>query len=251
MSDNRIKVIDKMIEILLLFLEEKRPLGVSYISKNLKIYKSSVFRILKTLQSRGFIKQGENKKYWLGSKFYSLGMLYKNESELADLTNRYLKQLSNKINETVHLAVFDEIDYRKVVVINNIATKQRLGSSPAAGSRNPTHASALGKVLLAYSSDEIIETILSSSLKKFTENTITDKEKLKEELKEIRKRGYAVDREELEEGLVCYAAPIFERNNKYALAGLSVTGPGSRIYKKKDELINEVKYTARLINSEL
>ncbi len=250
-DDKRIKVIDKSIDILMLFLEKKEPLGITEISKDLQIYKSSVHRILNTLMIRGFIKQDSvSKKYWLGSKFYSLGMLYQNKLKLRDIVKPYLKELAGMFQETVHLAIYDELDYSKVVVIDRVEGSNLLSLAPPAGSRNPTHASAVGKALLAFSTEDIQRTVLAHPLKKFTGKTITEKDVLKGKLKKIKEQGYAMDDQELESGLVCFAAPILD-NEKKAVASISVSGPGSRILDKKKEIIEYVKNAAWAIGGEL
>jgi DNA-binding IclR family transcriptional regulator len=100
------------------------------------------------------------------------------------------------------------------------------------GRRAPVHCTAVGKVLLAYQAEQQIETFLSSGLKRYTEHTITDGKRLKEELAKIRRHGYAVDNEELELGLFCIAAPI--RNHLgQTIAAVSTSGPGVRVTRSK------------------
>lgn len=250
-NGKKIQVIDKTIDILNLFMEVREPLGISEISKKLSIYKSSVHRILNTLKGRGFIIQNEDtKKYWLGNKFYTLGMLYKNKLKIENYVNRYMKELANKFKETVHLAIFDELDYCNIISIDKIEAGHRLSMTPPPGSRSPTHASALGKSMLAYSDSEIKKTVLNSKLEKYTENTIVDKNELKKELKLIKKQGFAFDDEELEPGLNCIASPILD-DSREAIASISVSGPKGRIVERKPEIIKKLKSTINEINYQL
>lgn len=244
----RIKVIEKMIDIMGLFLEEERPMGISEISNKLSLYKSSVHRILNTLKSRGYIiQEQETKKYWLGSKFYSLGMIYKNKLKIENYVNRYMKELANEFKETVHLAIYDELDYCNIIALEQVETRQRLSMTPPPGSRTPTHASALGKSMLAYSSKDIQKTVLNSKLEKYTENTIVDKKMLEKELELINKQGYAFDNEELESGLTCIASPILD-NKGEAIASISVSGPKGRIMERKSDIIKKLKEVTNQIN---
>lgn len=248
----RIKVLDKTIDVLMLFLEHQKPLGITEISNMLQTYKSSVHRIVTTLKYRGFIRQDpETKKYWLGSKFFSLGMIYQQEFELQDVARPYLQQLAVECGETVHLAIFDELNFTQIVTIDKIEGNNRLSISPPAGSRTPVHATAVGKVLVAYSSDEIQETVLASSLEKFTKNTIIDRDDLEKELKKIRRQGYAIDNEELEPGLTCFAAPIIGNQGQEAMASFSISGPKVRMIDNRARIIDTIKTTAHRISSEL
>jgi DNA-binding IclR family transcriptional regulator len=100
------------------------------------------------------------------------------------------------------------------------------------GRRAPIHCTGVGKVLLAYQPAQQVDALLSSGLKRYTEHTITDGNKLKEELAKIRRLGYAVDNEELEIGLFCIAAPI--RNHLgHTVAAVSISGPGVRLTRSK------------------
>ncbi len=250
-NGKRVKVLDKTIDILLLFLEKEEALGITQISKELKIAKSSVHRILNTLKSRGFINQHPvTSKYWIGSRVFSLGMLYQNNFKLHEIAHQYMKKLSDEFAEAVHLGIFDELSYSQVIVVDKVEPNQRLSFSPMTGSVNPTHASALGKALLAYSTDDIRETVLSLPRDEFTRNTITDREKLQEELEKIRKQGYSVDNEELELGLVCFAVPIIAESKKETVASISISGPKERIKKRKSKIIKKLQATAVMVGRE-
>jgi len=230
-----------MIDIMSLFLKKERPMGISEISDELSIYKSSVHRILNTLKSRGYIiQEQETKKYWLGSKFYSLGMIYKDKLKIENYVNRDMKELADEFNETVHLAIYDELDYCNIIALEQVETRQRLSMTPPPGSRTPTHASALGKSMLAFSNKDIQNTVINSKLEKYTENTIVSKKILKKELKLIKNQGYAIDNEELESGLTCIACPILDEKGE-GIASISVSGPKGRILERKSEIIEKLK----------
>jgi len=250
-QEKSVKVLDKTTDILYLFMEKKRPLGITEISKELLLYKSAVHRILNTLKSRGFIVQdGQTKKYWLGSQFYTLGMLFKNSLKLRDIATKYMEILAERFKETVHLTIYDEVNYGRVVCVEKVQASHLLSMSPPVGSKSPTHASAVGKALLAYSGDDIQNMVLNGELKSYTKQTITDREQLKEELVKIREKEYAMDNEELENGLVCLAAPILNSENT-SIASISVSGPRGRIIEKKDEIIEQIIQGSKRISYEL
>lgn len=249
-----IKSLERALDVMMLFYKEKRELGVSEIAEYLGMYKSTVHRILTTLERRGFIqKNSRNNKYWLGIKVFSLGMLYAKEMKLRDIARPHLSRLAEKFKETTHLAVidFNREEGPEVVVLEKIQKAQFLSMTPPVGSSSPAYCSAMGKILLAYSDPETVEKILKKPLKRYTQNTITDYNKLLKELKKIRQQGYAVDNEELEVGLTCFAAPVYDFENK-VIASISLSGPSARLESlKARDVIREVQKTAEEISENL
>ena len=243
--------IDRALVILQLFLREKSALSVTQISKELNIHKSTVCRTLETMEGRGFVHQDEETgKYWLGLQIYSLGMLFREKEPFQKLAYPYAKTLAEKFNEGVHITTLDTNPgpYPQHVVLEKIQSQQVLNSAPPVGSVSPSYCSASGKCLLAYCSEDYFNQYKNHPLPRYTENTVTDWQELRQELAQIRKDGYAVDREELELGLMCIAAPIFEKPGK-VVAAISISGPVSRI-KSQDvkQIIKEVKKTANEIS---
>ncbi|CUS95312.1 IclR family transcriptional regulator [Candidatus Kryptonium thompsonii] len=120
------------------------------------------------------------------------------------------------------------------------------------GKRLPAHCTGLGKAMLAFLPESDVKRIIKEKgLKKFTKNTITNKKDLFEELKKIRECGYAIDNEEIEDGLRCIAAPIFNGDGE-VIAAVSISGPSSRINETTyEEYSKHVIKTARLISEEL
>lgn len=218
------------------------------------MYKSTVHRILTTLENRGFLqKNPKNNKYWIGLKIFSLGMYYSKNMKFRDIAKPYAQELADKYMETVHLAV---IDYDKekgpeVVVVDKIQKAQFLSMTPPVGSSSPAHCSAMGKVLLSFSDPPILEEILKLPLKKYTKNTIVDGNELLKELSLVKKQGYAIDDEELEIGLTCVAAPIFDFDDR-VIASISLSGPSARLKPRiEKEIIKDVKSTAMQISRKL
>jgi len=250
-GQSTIKSLDKALDILFLFLAKRQPLGVTEISKELSLYKSNVHRILATYQARGFVTQDpETKRYWLGSKFFSLGMLYKSKFKLSDIVRKHLEEIGEEFKETVHLAIFDEMDYSQVISVDKIQATHRLSAAPPIGSRSPSHASAVGKALLTFSPAEVREAVLSKKLQRFTANTITKREKLEAEFAKIAKRGYSRDREELEYGLYCLAVPILNKERE-AIASISVSGPKKRVQGAEAEIVARLQAAVQLIQREI
>jgi DNA-binding IclR family transcriptional regulator len=250
-----IQALDRALEVLLLFQQEKRELGVTEIAAKLGYYKSTVYRVLATLERRGFVQQNElTGKYWLGLRVYALGLLCNRLMGLRDMVKPWLRELGEKYQETVHLAVLNDNREKgaEIIVIDKVETNHSLSLTPPFGSSSPAHCSGVGKVLLAYSDRGWVYRVLGqASLVRFTDNTITDWGELEKELDRIRRAGYALDNEEIEVGLRCVAAPIFGPSGT-VVAALSISGPTSRLTDQRlPELIAGVMETARAISNRL
>lgn len=235
MGSKIIQSIDRALQVLELFTMEKPEWGVTEISQALNLYKSSVHNILSTLEEREFIKKDPiSEKYRLGIKFLLLGNIVDQQIDVKQEAIPYIGKLVKEFNETVHLGI---LDGNEVLSIDQEDSRQSLRSHINVGQRAPLYCTAVGKALLAYQpKDKVSSVIKETGLKRYTENTITDPEELKEELKKIRKQGYAVDNIEHDEGVRCVAAPIRDYTGE-VIASLSVSGPASRINEKSIPVI--------------
>jgi DNA-binding IclR family transcriptional regulator len=242
----KIKVLEKTLKILNLFDERGKELTISEINHILGFNKTSTFRILKNLEDADFVeKDPDSQKYKLGVKLYYLGSLAEPHTKLLRITKPFLRQLNRDCDETVHLAILhqgealylDKMEGRKVIqVISGIGTKL------------PSHCSGVGKILLAGLPQEAICRIVEEKgLPAFTDNTITDLEHLKAELAKVNARGYAIDNEEIEEGLKCVAAPVHD-SVKRVVAAISISAPKERFDKEVSGFILKVTHTARKIS---
>jgi DNA-binding IclR family transcriptional regulator len=252
-GSEKIGSIDRALDIILLLYEEKRELGVTEIGTALGLYKSTVYRTLATLEKKGFVQQNpENGKYWLGIKLYSIGMAVGDKIPLKQLVQPFAKKLSQKFNEVVNVSVLDTASgkYPKSVLIHKEeSTNQVLVINPGVGSTSDCYCSAVGKCLLAFSTQEVLDMAKKEEFAEYTPNTLKNWEELMRELEDIRAKGYAIDNEEQEIGLTCIAAPILDRNRR-AVAAISLSGPTVRMKSMNSEdMVNEVKRTAAEISS--
>lgn len=240
----------KAVDILLL-LQEEGEMGVTAIARSLDMNKSTVHRILSTLQDRYLVRQNpETGKYWLGLKLYSLGMSVKENLPLQSIATPYLNALSDKFKEVVHLSVLDisAVTFPKLMILDKIQTVKILSLTPSLGSGSPCHCSAMGKCLLAFSPAEYVEKFTGQPLQRCTANTITNWADFLLELENIRRKKYAIDEQEMEIGLICVGAPILNKKHE-VLAAISLSGPTSRITASiLPEVIEEVQRTARDIS---
>lgn len=249
--DNIITAVDRALDVLMLLHENEKAMGISEIARALNLHKSTVSRTLMTLEHRGFVRKNlENQKYWLGLKLYAMGMTVKEKSAYMDEIIVAAKKLFKEFSEVINVSVLDKIDgdmYKSVIVYKESNPNQVLSANPTLGSYTDAYASSVGKCLLAYSPDISDEYIRSLKLKKYTKNSISDNEELIKELAEVRKKGYAVDREEREIGLTCVGAPIFDiRGN--LVASISISGPTVRMKSyNKEKMIDKLLQVSRSI----
>ncbi len=236
-----IKVLNKAFSILDVLLENNAPMNITEISEKLNFYPSTTHRILDTLKYEGYVEQdGSTQKYQLGLKLVELGMTRLNQIDLVDEARPFLKELSQKINETVHLAI---LEGSSVLYLAKEESSQTIRMISYIGKRAPLHCTSLGKVLLAFLPQKNKNKVLENlNLFKLTENTITDKHELIEELKKIEQEGFALDKEENEKFVRCIAAPIRNYQGK-VIAAASISGPSYRVNEEnqnylKEELIN-------------
>ncbi len=235
---------------LLEILAKEKELGITEITNNIDVHKSTAYRFLTSLKELGYVKQNrENEKYSLTLRLFELG-----SEVVARLSRRaearpIMEELANHTQETVHLAT---LEAGEVVYIDKIDSPQTIRLYLRVGRRAPAYCTGLGKALLAWASPEIIEKILKKGdLHQFTKNTIVDPARLKEELQQIREKGYAIDNEEHEEGVYCVAVPIHGIDGKVSTA-ISVSIPILRFDQKGlPELQKSVIEAARKISSRL
>lgn len=200
------------------------------LSTSLGLNKSTVSRTMATLASEGFVyKDPESKKYRLGLSILSLSGIVNSNMDIYRESQPILNKLVETIGETAHISVLDNFE---VIYLQKVDCNHPVRFLTHVGRRNPPYCTSSGKVLLAYSNEEVVETIISKGLKKFTKNTITDPDKLRVHLSKIRDTGYATSFDEFFEGVTTIAAPIFDYQGK-VIAALSVVGPKQRIQTHK------------------
>lgn len=214
-------------------LKERPSMGVTQLSKELGLHKSTVYHLLATLVSLGYIEQDEKRgKYSMSLKVFELGSVVVNRMELKKEALPFIKELSQMTQETVNLVT---LAGHEVIYIEKIESQDAIRINTQVGRKVGLYCSAVGKVILAYLPEERRETILSQiEFEPITPHTILSQDELLKELKEIRERGYGLDNEEIFVGIKCIAAPIFDQSREVS-AAISLTGPLHRINEKKEE----------------
>lgn len=222
-----IQAVDKAFEVIKCF-EDHEELGVTEISKKLDIHKSTTFGLISTLSANGILEKNNNTgKYRLGLELYRLGT--KVNVNLKNLVFPYLEEVANNYQETANLVILKDAS---VMYLEKVEGSHSMRISTLVGGEKPIHCTAVGKAMLAFLNEKDLEkTIKKIEFNKYTPNTILDERSLRKALEKIRTRGYAEDCEELEVGLRCIAAPIFNQY-KVPFAAISVSGPATRMDDK-------------------
>ena len=223
-SAKYIQSIERASEILRCF-EDAKELGLTEISKITGLHKSTASGIINTLKKENFLHQNEETgKLRLGLELFRLSTHI--QLSYRDICMPYLDDLMEITGETINL-VMREGD--RIVYIEKKESLHSMRICTKIGQQLPLHCTGAGKAILAFLPFEEINAILSrTSFRSFTKNTITNKEVLLEQMAEIQKNGYATDVEELEYGLICIGAPIFNQKNQ-PIAGISISGPITRM----------------------
>ena len=240
-------------------LEELRSedeLGVTELAMRLGLHKNNVFRLLATLQERGFVEQcpPPSERYRLGLGTLKLGQGFLRSRPLLRLAPPRLAELVKQTGESSHLTVMRDFE---VVHLLGATSRSLLLTSSRIGMSLPVHCTASGKVLLACSLEKVREAydhevVAARGLEQCTSTTIVDSAKLFEHVSSVAVQGFAIDIEECEEGLCCAAAPVFDATGE-VVAALSVSGPKSRLNRERvlSETVPFVMAAAERLSREL
>jgi len=229
-----VQAIKRVAQILDLFSLEKDELGVSEISRETGLPKGTTHRILRSLTEENFLEQGEDGNYRPGVMLFNLGKIVENNISIIKVASPVLKELSKKHVCASHLAFLDGKD---VVYIDKHVSNHFFEFASKIGMRVPAYATALGKIMLAYLDEEKVRKLFEGfHFQSFTPNTISNINSLLQELRICRERGYAIDNEEICQGLKCYAVPVFNLYGEVE-AGMSLSKPTSLVEEEEEERI--------------
>lgn len=223
--DNSVQSVDRAISILQV-LARRGASGVTEISVELSVHKSTVSRLLVTLEARGLVEQTSSRgRYRLGNGIGQLAEGVTKRYDLTVISRPVCNALAQDVGETVNVVVREG---RSVVTVDQVIGSSALTTVNWVGQRNPLHATSSGKVFLAHMPPVELQAYLSERMTRFTEHTITDPRHLDRELAAVREQGYARTVEEQELGLAAVAAPIRSLDGR-VIAALAVSGPTLRI----------------------
>lgn len=223
--DNSVHSVDRAISILQV-LARLGPAGVTEIATELEVHKSTVSRLLSTLESRGLVEQGASRgRYRLGYGMVQIAAGATHQHDLSVISRPICRELAEVGGETVCVAVQDGYD---VVSIDQVIGSSTVTTVNWVGQRTPMHATSAGKLFLANMRPAERASILAGGLQRYTEHTIVDPDVLERELETVRQEGYAHTLNEHEIGLAAIAAPIRSIDGEL-IAALAISGPSFRI----------------------
>jgi IclR family acetate operon transcriptional repressor len=227
---NAVQSLDRALRILAI-VAEADGLSLSEVATRSELAASTAYRMLTTLQSHGMVEFAETEQLWsVGVEAYRIGSAFLRSRRLVDRARTAMQGLMESTGETANLGVAED---DCVVFVSQVETHQAIRAFFRPGTRSPFHASGIGKAILAYLTPERLETIIDrTGLESFTERTLSNRDRLGIDLREIRKRGWSVDDEERYPGMRCVAAAIF---NEFAepVGGISISGPTVRVTRER------------------
>lgn len=233
-----------------MFSQEHPTITVGEIARHLDVHKSSASRIAATLVASGFLRPAlRSTGFQLGGKMSRLGNIAAVDTTLADVAVPIMRALVDDMGETCHVGV---LEGREAVTVALIDGSYSVRMHSWVGKRSPAHLTAMGKVLLAGASDSTFDMLFpSEKLPVATTHSLATKAELEAQLMMIRKHGFALDNEELEIGLRCIAAPIFDREGRVS-ASLTIAGSSSRMpISAIDSYVEKAQSAAQRISTEL
>ncbi|MBG9785913.1 IclR family transcriptional regulator [Shouchella lehensis] len=226
----------------------KKGLTIKQISTFLQFPQSSTSALMKTLVHENYVTIQQHHLYVLGPRLIPIGQAALESVDLLSVATPSLKQLQSAVRETVFMATLVK---GELIYLAKIDSDRSIHTSAYLGAKSPLYCTGLGKVYLAFMEENERNNYLESMiLEPITDRTITSKKDLAVCLATYQIQGYAMDDEEHEEGLVCFAAPIFG-NLSSIEAAVSVAGPKERMIKQKLSIIERLKETATRISSNL
>jgi len=227
----------------------ERPVRFTELLDESNYPKATLYRFLQNLVSEGMLSyDGERQTYSLGMRLVRLAHAAWTQSSLAPVARPHLNTLSEAIGETIHLA---QLDNAHVLYVDKRNAKRPIEMFSQAGKVGPAYCTGVGKAMLAYLSEQELSRILpQQSYHRFTPNTYGNQQDLCAELVNIRKRGFAYDREEHEPDIICVAVPIVSQNAR-VLGAISVTSSTTRTsLKALEKLVPQMQKATRKIATE-
>jgi len=216
---------------------QKNGVGLTELSREIGMPKSTLFRYLVTLERRGYVSRDRlTGRYELGLELFQLASMAVARHSVREMVLPLMHSLLDRFSETVNLGIMEG---GEVLYLEILESPQAMKMSSRVGSRDYAHATSLGKAMLAFLPEgEVEEVVRVHGLPPRTERTITTLEGLKEELRKVKERGYALDDGENEPTARCVGAPIFNRFGEVAGA-LSLSGPAHRFSEARIEAMGQ------------
>jgi IclR family transcriptional regulator, KDG regulon repressor len=221
------RTVARALELLDCIADAKEPLSVAELAREIRVSRSTAYRLLRTLSAHGYVSDSfaDSDKLQIGPKVLKLATHFLDRLDIRVVARPHLIQLRDLSHETVHLVV---PHHTQALHIDRVETSQALRTYSPVGGLEPLHSTSMGKALLAAMSDAEVEAIvLQAGLPRLTPNTITDLARLKEHLALVRAQGYAISDIENEEGIRAVGVALVAYTG-VPLAAISISGPAYR-----------------------
>jgi len=244
-----VRAVERALDVLLCFTRETSELTMTQIAEQVGIHKSTVHRLLATLEGKRFVERDPlTGIYRPGIRLLQMAYLTLEHNDLRQVAAPFLRKLCEQYRENVNLSVLDDTD---VVYLDVIESPQRVKLAATSGQRLPAFCTASGKAIFAFMPKENVQKILERGMPNYTRHTIASPEALLENIRRARERGFAFSEQEFEDGINAVAAPILDSSNR-PIASISVAGPSFRLTRERlNEIGPMVKATAGEIANEI
>jgi DNA-binding IclR family transcriptional regulator len=243
-----IQSVNRALDILFLFSGTTPFLGITEISRSLNLNKPTVHGLVQTLAKRDLLRQDtKTKKYSLGMKIYELGTYLSNTLKVNQMGAIPAHRLANATKHMARISIWDK---DSALVTLSIIPGSTVWNYQHLGPQIPAYCSASGKAILAsFPEKEKLNYLDNITFTSYTENTITDKKYLLEELNKIHRNGFAVDHEEYMPGLACISSPIFD-HTEMPVGAISLSAIPEILFNntKLEQITQEIKNTATEIS---
>lgn len=226
----KVQALDRAFAVLDLLAESGTALGLAQVAASLQLHKSTAHRFLMVLEKHRMVERTAGGKFRLGLRLFDFGNRAIEQYDLRERAQPHLRRLVAETEETAHLCI---LEGAHVIYIDKIEPTRSVRMITRVGATNPVHCTSVGKAILAFLPEERLSDVLHRTrFERFTNRTILTAEALRAEIEKTRRRGYAVDDEELEEGLRCIAVPVLDAQ-RLPVAAVSVSGPSFRVTAQK------------------
>jgi DNA-binding IclR family transcriptional regulator len=242
--------VGRAIQLLDCFTRDTPELRLTDLSNALEMSKAQVLRIASTLEASGYlVRDPQTKRYRLGIRLFQLGMLVQQQIDLRRIVHPYLERLVAQADESARLIVpYDD----GPICLDLVESSQQTRVFAQLGQPMPWNAGTSPKLILAYLPEAEREQILGQDqFQRYTENTVTDPDTLRQEIAQIRQHGYHIGRRDLDKDATGISAPLFDHDG--AIAGtINFSVPVSRISDERvEELLQLLLDAAREISLQL
>lgn len=247
MPKDQVSSILRAMRILECFMDQEKEWTLRELVQALDLPSTTVFRQVSTLVENQYLTQDPiRKSYHVGPKLLILAGAIMGGSDLRKVSRPELEQLSDIVKETINLSVLVD---NEIFYLDKVETHRSITCNTRVGGRAPAHATSGGKIMLADKDPEFLVRYCEwmKKIPPMTPQTITSADKLLDELAAARINGYAMDNGEIEQGLICIAAPIYD-SSRHVVAAVSIAGPDYRMQRDQELMIREIKQTAKRIS---